>query len=149
MLSIMIWEVIHSKPPLGALHNPDCLSERGQVPLPSTHCCWKLVGVPVHVDFQLWRPSVLVPNKTYLSKQCSFKVDPGRLLVAWPSLYSLGSKNWQRTPNETACLHKNCLQNYCCFWFFWRIQNFYHLIVFKPSSIKSQINPWSWISSSE
>ena len=122
MLSIMTWEVIHSKPPLGALHNPDCLSERGQVPLPSTHCCWKLVGVPVHVDFQLWRPSVLVPNKTYLSKQCSFKVDPGRLLVAWPSLYSLGSKNWQRTPNETACLHKSCLQNYCCFWFFWRIQ---------------------------
>ena len=119
---MMIWEVIHSKPPLGALHNPDCLSERGQVPLPSTHCCWKLVGVPVHVDFQLWRPSVLVPNKTYLSKQCSFKVDPGRLLVAWPSLYSLGSKKWQRTPNETACLHKSCLQNYCYFWFFWRIQ---------------------------
>ena len=88
--------------------------------LPSTHCCWKLVGVPLHVDFQLWRPSVLIPNKTYL--QCSFKVDPGRLLVAWPSLYSLGSKNWQRTPNETACLHKSCLQNYCYFWFFWRIQ---------------------------
>ena len=146
MLSIMIWGVINSKPLLGALHNPDCMSERGQVPLPSTrqgphlalkkfqqqvgwgarlpstHCCWKLVGVPLHVDFQLWRPSVLVPNKTYLSKQCSFKVDPGRLLVAWPSLYSLGSKNWQRTLNETACLHKSCLQNYCCFWFFWRIQ---------------------------
>ena len=77
------------------------MSERGQVPLPSTrqgphlalkkfqqqvgwgarlpstHCCWKLVGVPLHVDFQLWRPPVLVPNKTRLSLRYSSKVDPG------------------------------------------------------------------------